>query len=624
MKQILLALTLIFLSIESYGSTKLQISPVWEKDSVQSIQMVLPVKSDFKSAIFSRNGYTYFIFKSNDGFKVNDSELKDLPIIQLPHPNALILRAVLLDNLTPQFFIQNHLLRLKMQTNKTNEKTLFETKYVPQGLLLETSNAEVIEFKDPNTLENLVAFLTPYSPIFVKEKYDTPEMTLLPTFHGIAIYPKTKTLHIQPDKDGFIILPQNSKTLSVFQNQIPTKQFKWNKYANLLPNEINTEEKNLKNFLPYVSAAGRKRLFQEIALIHLTQAHAAEAIEVASLLDESDTKYAINFIALVLQNKKEQALTQWHKIKDTSTFLQLWENSIDDAPLKELHLFEQILMPDKMAAVFWQNVALKADAQNSFLLLALAADNLEKLQLNTYQNQALVYFKARILERENAVHEAFVFYQKALTSPLSDISAKVILNKIKLAFSLGKIRTQEAIFELEKLRPLVTFSNDEAPVLQLLSMLYTDTNNLPQALRTDRRLLSITDDEVILKRMQRNFERFFLTHQNPQPLHHSALYYEFKELMPIGISAAQVKQHLIDDFIQMDLLQEAYDLSMELVWTNKGQIQKEAAAQAYLLAKILSDKTKIEQAKKYLNDDWKSKINPEKLKPILKWAFDND
>ena len=153
----------------------------------------------------------------------------------------------------------------------------------------------------------------------------------------------------------------------------------------------------------------------------------------------------------------------------------------------------------------------------------------------------------------------------------------------------------------------------------MLANLYNEKKDVIQALQTERQLLSITQDETILKRMQRRFEYFFITSQNP--INRIVVYNECKELMPTGIRGVQIKERLLHDFITLDLLDKAYDLAMELTQTTAEQKQQPSALYAYLIANILKDTEKQNLAKEYLADDWKKQKLPDNTPEILKWIY---
>ena len=121
--------------------------------------------------------------------------------------------------------------------------------------------------------------------------------------------------------------------------------------------------------------------------------------------------------------------------------------------------------------------------------------------------------------------------------------------------------------------------------------------------------------------MKKEFEKFFASHQNPRPFEHSALYIEFKELIPSGLKGLQIKQHFLHDLVALDLLEEAYETAIQISQTTKGYIQQETAIQAYLIANMLSDSQRINESSLYLPNNWNNFSIPESWNETLKQAF---
>ena len=75
-------------------SGDVEILPMWDKDESTHFKILLPSDNSLKSAVFQHNGYSYFIFDTNDKLSIEEQELKKLNLVQLEHPSTLILRGV--------------------------------------------------------------------------------------------------------------------------------------------------------------------------------------------------------------------------------------------------------------------------------------------------------------------------------------------------------------------------------------------------------------------------------------------------------------------------------------------------------------------------------------------------
>ena len=281
--------------------------------------------------------------------------------------------------------------------------------------------------------------------------------------------------------------------------------------------------------------------------------------------------------------------------------------------------FRKINLSPAMAFVFWRNLGQKANNENNFSLLKKSVEELEDLPLNDYQKQALIYLKGQLAERKNNLKEAIEVYTQAEQLPLSQYTTQIIFSKIKAQIKTEEISTDEAILKLEKIRHLLASTDQAIPLLQTLANLYNEKKDITQALQTERQMLSVTQDDAILKRMQNHFEYFILTNQDP--IGRVLIYNEFKELMPIGVKAIRIKEQLVRDFITLDLLDKAYDLAFETAQTTFGKKQQQFALYAYLIAIVLSDEEKQSDAKQYLPEDWRKQPLPDNLPDILRFVL---
>ncbi|MBO5997792.1 MAG: hypothetical protein J6P93_04635, partial [Alphaproteobacteria bacterium] len=342
MKRFLLVFLFAFLlTAPVQSSPMVQVSPVWHKDSNPGVQMKIPTTQDLKLASFKRNGYTYFIFQSSEKLQLDETALQKLPLVRLAHPSALILRGVFSENMQPEFYIQNHTLFLKMGTGGNKESSI-DTKWLLNGAFLELNDVGLVEFKDPNTLENFFAFLTPYSPLHMDEKYDTPEISFLPTYQGFVIYSKTSDFHVQKVKTGYVIYPQNENSIALANESVTDfESINWNAYTNLSAQKINNEIQNLKSFILYVASGSKERMHFEMAQLYLSQGLPAPALDILANMPESSNKAKLNFLALILANNPAQALKQWNEITEHSPTLNLWKNTIDDEKLLSTEDFEK-------------------------------------------------------------------------------------------------------------------------------------------------------------------------------------------------------------------------------------------------------------------------------------------
>ena len=99
MKRIIFCFFVLFFSMNGW-SKNILIAQRWQNNGKNDLQISVPIDKTFKNAVFQHNGYTYFIFSSEN--KLNLPDLKNLPLVHLKHPSALILRAKFDPNTVPK------------------------------------------------------------------------------------------------------------------------------------------------------------------------------------------------------------------------------------------------------------------------------------------------------------------------------------------------------------------------------------------------------------------------------------------------------------------------------------------------------------------------------------------
>ena len=516
-KQLFSFLFFFFFSFSAF-SAPLAVKTFWDKNGEQHFQLDLPASADLKMAFFKNNQYTYLIF--NQKFNVKQKALEEFNFTVLEHPSALILRGVLDDaSAVPSISLHGNVFSLKM-IEQEERKSLFYEKIVDNGILLEIKNTQIIDFQDPNTLEKMVVFLMPYSPIFMPAQFNNPEFSFLKTFLGLVVLPKTDGLNIQKTENGYLIIPKNKEALNNNLLKNHSNSLDLVAYENLSNEAFEKKLQELRGFIPFVSQTGNDTLHLEMAKLYLRRGFAEKAWEILSLVPESEAKHPLLFLIYIKQDKKDKALQEWQKIQNPDENLKLWNNAINNALLFEQKRFENYQAPENLNFLFWYHIAQKAINQNNLEMLSLAIQQIKQLDLNVYQNQAYLYFTARLEQMNGRLQNASQIYKKIVPPPQSAISDEILLSQILVDLSLNTMSAEEAILKLEKNLSLNAFSDTHVLSLKLLSLLYYQQKKPLDALRTDKKLLFITKDISILKRMKRAFEEFFVSHQNKSPFLH--------------------------------------------------------------------------------------------------------
>lgn len=161
-------------------------------------------------------------------------------------------------------------------------------------------------------------------------------------------------------------------------------------------------------------------------------------------------------------------------------------------------------------------------------------------------------------------NEAITLWQP-LTTQMENprIRAMATLALTDLQYNLGLIKREEAIKKLEAIRPVWRDDEIEQQLLRVLGQLYIDDGRVREGLRIWKELVSNYPNSPLSQAIAGRMGDIFIQQfnrggaDNLPPLEALALYYEFRELTPLGDEGDKMIQNLADRLVQVDLLDRA-------------------------------------------------------------------
>ncbi len=172
----------------------------------------------------------------------------------------------------------------------------------------------------------------------------------------------------------------------------------------------------------------------------------------------------------------------------------------------------------------------------------------------------------RIAEGLGQVNDALRDYQAAAESEDRPAAAEGRLREIRLQHSLGHLSRAEAVDQLETLTTIWRGDDTEAEGLQLLARLYTEDSRYRDAFRIMRIALTTHPSSDMTRRIQdeaaATFNSLFLAGKGDTlpAIDALALFYDFRELTPIGRRGDEMIRRLADRLVSVDLLDQAAEL----------------------------------------------------------------
>jgi tetratricopeptide (TPR) repeat protein len=172
----------------------------------------------------------------------------------------------------------------------------------------------------------------------------------------------------------------------------------------------------------------------------------------------------------------------------------------------------------------------------------------------------------RIAEGLGRLEDARRDYQAAANSSDRKAAAQGELREIVLQHSIGTLKREAAIAKLETLTTIWRGDETEIAALQLLARLYTEDGRYRDAFQIMRTAMRVHPNSEVTRRIQEEaaatFDSLFLAGKGDTlpAIDALTLFYDFRELTPIGRRGDEMIRRLADRLVSVDLLSQAAEL----------------------------------------------------------------
>lgn len=473
--------------------------------------------------------------------------------------------------------------------------------------------AEPLSFFDPSVGDLLVVIPAYEMGRGVTNEFSTPELSVLPTPQGVGITSLRDQLGSERSRTGVKIyapqalsLSQNLPTLAPDAAPVPgvtataDVMIPYNRWY-VAPADFETAEATRLAALASASTTARPEALLHLAQLYMGQGLAAEAQGYLSVIEASyPTYYRDNRLGLLhaaanlLTNRVDEARQRiaapeladlpeaalWREAIGTfTTRPSVAQQAIDTvtqtAPPPTTAAFDYLKYNKPFIRFYPPRIRQR--------LAVLAADHY--LQ-NSQPEKALAVYEtlnrdgilgpvqpfaeltlASIAVKKDKIKQARVVLDR-LSNQTDDpyVQARARYDRLMLQMARQEITTDEAIDGLERIRLLWRGDGLERQVLFMLGTLYKQEKKYDQALRAWKDLLQTfpgdPDTLTLAGDMTELFSQLFLDGgaDAMPPLKALGLFYEFRELTPIGPNGDVMIQKLADRLAAVDLLERATQL----------------------------------------------------------------
>jgi tetratricopeptide (TPR) repeat protein len=240
-----------------------------------------------------------------------------------------------------------------------------------------------------------------------------------------------------------------------------------------------------------------------------------------------------------------------------------------------------------MLPIELQRVALRQEMRSA---IETGDFNTAANQLNDFQTigvphelePAMAVLVGRLAEGVGRTGDALAAYRTAADSWDRRAAAQGQLRETLLRYSLGDLKRDEAVSQLETLTTVWRGDDTEIEALQMLARLYTEQGRYRDSFYVMRAALSAHPNSDLTRRIQqeaaKTFDALFLSGKGDKmpAIEALALFYDFRELTPIGRRGDEMIRRLTDRLVSVDLLDQAAEL---LQYQVDNRLQGAARAQ---------------------------------------------
>lgn len=219
----------------------------------------------------------------------------------------------------------------------------------------------------------------------------------------------------------------------------------------------------------------------------------------------------------------------------------------------------------------WKARFARADAQAALaqgdLNAASARIRLALMEkTDPYEELATRLVQARVVELQGHKDRALRIYQAISTAPAEYLSAPAILRATQIQLETGKLTPAQAAGVFDGLRYRWRGDATELETIRALGQLYLAQGRYREALEALRsagkRLPDLPQAVQLQADLAASFRALFLDGyaDGLEPIQALALFYDFRELTPIGADGDAMVRKLVRRLVDVDLLDQAADL----------------------------------------------------------------
>jgi hypothetical protein len=466
----------------------------------------------------------------------------------------------------------------------------------------------VLRFTDPGAGDMLIVVPATLPARGFARRQNFVEFTLLESIHGVVVKPNSDDITATLSTAGIVLSRPGGLTLSA-SNSAPERAAVVVGSAFDVREWQDNQKSNFNQRLDGLMRAAATTTGDDQVLAHLALARfyiargfypeARGVLDLAraeSKTSEGEAALIARSVADTLSGRPAQGLKDLdNPAAGNSLDLQLWR------ALANARLGKWAEAREKFKNVESVIIGLPIDLQRIVMLDSMRAllevkdysgatarsNELGIVGVMPEQKAGLALLRGRLAEALGQDKDALTYFHDAAESDNRPVAAKARLHEIALRQKRNEISEDDALRDLETLAVTWRGDDTEMRTLQMLARIYGEKERYSEAFAASHIVTRLQPNSAIARAMQDDaselFSQLYLTTKGDSlpPVEALAMFYEYRDLAPIGRRGDEMIRRLADRLVAFDLLDQASELLQYQV-----DHRLEGAARAQVAARL--------------------------------------
>jgi len=460
----------------------------------------------------------------------------------------------------------------------------------PRIFLRAVDSGDAIAVDDPEVGDRIIAVPLLEPGLAISSKRQFVQFALLRSAQGIVVQPKTSGLIVHPQRTGVVITSLEGLMLS--RNAMgggaakpavsEASLFRYEDWRQGPVEDFTDNERKLQYDVSRAPEAGRNGARIKLAQFYFAHDLAQEALGVMGRLEKDVPKAvaspeyrALRGATRYLARRYADARTDlFNADLDDDAESALWRGllAVQDEDweaarqqfavgIDALHL-----LPMDTRARFRLAMADVDFATENYDGVAATVKAMDKEVDNRTDRSRMLLARARYNRLTGANEEALEDYKSLINNRHRPTQILAKLDHVNLLSDTGALNAADTIAEYERLRFAWRGDDIELGLLTKLGQRYIAAGRFRDGLSTLRQAVAFFPEDDggrdVARRMNEVFADLFLngTSDALAPINALGLYYDFRELTPVGHDGDTMIKKLADRLVSVDLLPKAAEL----------------------------------------------------------------